>query len=87
MTISSTISVSDSTCVRSKTSCVTHPLRVRELSHDRLHEFSLSIPSADEIDTVQLFSDTFVAGAANPMGLAAELWREGDIACMRGHPR
>jgi uncharacterized protein (TIGR00369 family) len=59
------------------------PPRVRELSRDRLEEFTLTIPTFDEIGERQLFSDSFVAGAANPMGLAAQLWRDGDVACMQ----
>lgn len=31
----------------------------------------------------QLLSDSIVSGGANPMGLGAELWRDGDAACMR----
>ena len=57
--------------------------RVRELSRNRLEEFTLTIPRFDEIGERQLFSDSFVAGAANPMGLAAQLWRDGDVACMQ----
>jgi acyl-coenzyme A thioesterase PaaI-like protein len=57
--------------------------RVREFSRDRLEEFTLTIPTYDEIGQRQLFSDSIVAGAANPMGLAAQLWRDGDVACMR----
>ncbi len=57
--------------------------RVRELSRDRLEEFSLTIPTYNEIGQRQLFSDSVVAGAANPMGLGAQLWRDGDVACMR----
>jgi acyl-coenzyme A thioesterase PaaI-like protein len=57
--------------------------RVRELSRDRLEEFSLTIPTYDEIGQRQIFSDSVVAGAANPMGLSAQLWRDGDVACMR----
>jgi len=59
------------------------PPRVRELSRDRLEEFTLTIPTFDEIGERQLFSDSIVAGAANPMGLAAQLWRDGDVACMQ----
>jgi acyl-coenzyme A thioesterase PaaI-like protein len=59
------------------------PPRVRELSRDRLEEFTLTIPTFDEIGERQLFSDSIVAGAANPMGLGALLWRDGDAACMR----
>jgi acyl-coenzyme A thioesterase PaaI-like protein len=61
----------------------TAPPRVRELSRDRLEEFTLTIPTFDEIGEHQLFSDSIVAGAANPMGLAAQLWRDGDVACVR----
>ena len=57
--------------------------RVREFSRDRLEEFTLTIPTIDEISQRQLFSDSVVAGAANPMGLGAQLWRDGDVACMR----
>jgi acyl-coenzyme A thioesterase PaaI-like protein len=59
------------------------PARVRELSRDRLEEFTFTIPTFEEIGDRQLFSDSLVAGAANPMGLAAQLWRDGDVACMR----
>jgi acyl-coenzyme A thioesterase PaaI-like protein len=61
----------------------TAPPRVRELSRDRLQEFTLTIPTFDEIGQGQRFSDSIVAGAANPMGLAAQLWRDGDVACMQ----
>ena len=61
----------------------TAPPRVRELSRDRLEEFTLTIPTYEEIGERQLFSDSIVAGAANPMGLAARLWRDGDVACMQ----
>jgi acyl-coenzyme A thioesterase PaaI-like protein len=30
----------------------------------------------------QLFSDSIVSGGANPMGLGAYLWREGDVSVM-----
>ena len=59
------------------------PPRVRGLSHDRLEEFTLTIPTLDQVGEHRLFSDSFVAGAANPMGLAAHLWRDDDVACMR----
>jgi acyl-coenzyme A thioesterase PaaI-like protein len=61
----------------------TAPPRVRELSRDRLEAFTLTIPTFEEIGDGQLFSDSIVAGAANPMGLAAQLWRDGDVACMQ----
>jgi acyl-coenzyme A thioesterase PaaI-like protein len=59
------------------------PIRVREFSRDRLDDVSLAIPTFDELGTRQLFADSFVSGAANPMGLAAQLWREGEVACMQ----
>jgi acyl-coenzyme A thioesterase PaaI-like protein len=59
------------------------PPRIRELSRDRLEEFTLTIPTFDDVGARQLFSDSVVAGSANPMGLAARLWRDGDVACMQ----
>jgi acyl-coenzyme A thioesterase PaaI-like protein len=59
------------------------PPRVRELSRERLHEFALTIPTKEEAGERQLFSDSIVTGAANPMGIAAQLWREGDVTCMQ----
>ena len=55
---------------------------VRQFSRDSLEEFTLTIPTVDEIGQRQLFSNSVVAGAANPMGLAAQLWRDGDVSCM-----
>lgn len=59
------------------------PARVRVMSRASLEDFTMTIPTYDEIGERQLFSDSIVAGAANPMGLAAQLWRDGDVACMR----
>jgi acyl-coenzyme A thioesterase PaaI-like protein len=59
------------------------PPRVREFSRDQMEEFTLTIPTYDELGKRQVFSDSVVAGGANPMGLAAQLWRDGDTACMR----
>ena len=59
------------------------PLRVREFSRNGIEEFTLAIPTIDEAGQRQIFSDSFVAGATNPMGLNAQLWRDGDVACMR----
>jgi acyl-coenzyme A thioesterase PaaI-like protein len=59
------------------------PPRVREFSRDRLGEFTMTLPTFDEIGDRQLFSDSTVAGAANPMGLGAVLWRDGDVACIQ----
>lgn len=57
--------------------------RVRGLSRDSLEEFTLTIPAFDQIGQRQIFSDSVVGGAANPMGLGAQLWRDGDVACLR----
>jgi uncharacterized protein (TIGR00369 family) len=57
--------------------------RVREFSRDRLEEFSRTMPTYEEIGERQLFADSVVAGAANPMGLNAQLWRDGDVGYMR----
>ncbi len=59
------------------------PPRVREFSREGLEEFTLTIPTYDELGERPVFSDSVVAGGANPMGLAAQLWRDGDTACMR----
>lgn len=59
------------------------PPRVRQLSREGLEEFTLTIPTIDELGGRHIFSDSVVAGGANPMGLAAQLWRDGDVACMR----
>ncbi|HEY5010658.1 MAG TPA: PaaI family thioesterase [Acidimicrobiales bacterium] len=59
------------------------PVRVRELSRDRLEEFALTIPTKDESGERQLFADSVVTGAANPMGIAAQLWRDGDAIYMQ----
>jgi acyl-coenzyme A thioesterase PaaI-like protein len=53
---------------------------VREFSPP---DASLTIPTFEEIGSRQLFADSFVSGATNPMGLAAQLWRESDVACMQ----
>jgi acyl-coenzyme A thioesterase PaaI-like protein len=59
------------------------PPRIRELSRDRLEEFALTIPTKDEAGARQLFTDSIVTGVANPMGIAAQLWRDGDDTCMQ----
>lgn len=56
------------------------PIRIREFSRS---EVPITIPNVEEIGIRQLFADSFVSGSANPMGLAAQLWRDGDVACMQ----
>jgi acyl-coenzyme A thioesterase PaaI-like protein len=57
--------------------------RVRTFSSDRMIDFMLTLPTEEESGTQQMFGDSIVAGWANPMGLAARLWREGDAAVMK----
>jgi acyl-coenzyme A thioesterase PaaI-like protein len=61
----------------------TAPMRVREFSRDGDNNFALTIPTFEQDDDRLVFTDSFVSGAANPVGLAARLWRDGDVACMR----
>ena len=55
--------------------------RVRVLSSDR-SGFVSTIPEGRPLEKTQLFLDSIVSGGANPMGLNADVWREGDIAVM-----
>lgn len=55
--------------------------RVRTFSSDR-SGFAAAIPEGRQDDKHQLFLDSIVSGGANPMGLNAALWREGDVAVM-----
>ncbi|HEY5438861.1 MAG TPA: PaaI family thioesterase [Acidimicrobiales bacterium] len=57
--------------------------RERTFSRDRMVEFMLTLPTEEQSGTQQMFGDSIVAGWANPMGLAARLWREGDVAVMK----
>jgi acyl-coenzyme A thioesterase PaaI-like protein len=59
------------------------PARTRELTQERLEKFTLTVPTKDEAGERQLFTDSIVTGVGNPMGLAAQLWRDGDDACMQ----
>lgn len=56
--------------------------RVRTFSSDRTSDFASLIPEGRQGDKHQLFLDSIVSGAANPMGLNAAVWREGDVAVM-----
>jgi acyl-coenzyme A thioesterase PaaI-like protein len=55
--------------------------RVRTFSSDR-SGFATAIPEGRQRAKHQLFLDSIVSGGANPMGLNAALWREGDVAVM-----
>lgn len=55
--------------------------RVRAFSSDR-SGFASAIPEGRQGEKHQLFFDSIVSGSANPMGLNAAVWREGDVAVM-----
>ena len=55
--------------------------RVRAFSSDR-SGFASAIPEGRQGEKHQLFLDSIVSGSANPMGLNAAVWREGDVAVM-----
>lgn len=57
-------------------------LRPRAISPEGLANFKMVVPEADAVVKHQLFSDSIVSGGANPMGLGALLWRDGDDAVM-----
>jgi acyl-coenzyme A thioesterase PaaI-like protein len=54
--------------------------RVRTAPSGSLASFKMAIPEVGKDERHQLFSDSIVTGAANPMGLGGYLWREGDVA-------
>jgi acyl-coenzyme A thioesterase PaaI-like protein len=58
------------------------PPRQRVMTSEGLANFKMAIPRENEVVKHQLFSDSVVSGAANPMGLGGYLWREGDTAVM-----
>ena len=45
-------------------------------------EFKMSVPEEGRHVRHQLFADSIVSGSANPMGLGATLWREGETSFM-----
>jgi acyl-coenzyme A thioesterase PaaI-like protein len=58
------------------------PVRNRRLRSGAAAQFALSIPAEGQRERHQLFSDSIISGGANPMGLGATLWRDGDAAVM-----
>lgn len=58
------------------------PVRERNLVRGAVEQFSISIPAEGQVEKHQLFADSVVSGRANPMGLGALLWREGETAVM-----
>lgn len=58
------------------------PLRERAIPHGALLQFKMAVPVEGRVERHQLFADSVVSGSANPMGLGADLWREGEVAVM-----
>ncbi|HUX04268.1 MAG TPA: PaaI family thioesterase [Acidimicrobiales bacterium] len=58
-----------------------NPRRQRSVPLEALTDFKLAAPAEGRV-AHHLFADSVVSGGANPMGLGAELWREGDTAVM-----
>ncbi len=58
------------------------PLRQRSVPRGAVDEFQMTVPVEGQAQKHQLFADSVVSGGANPMGLGALLWREGDTAVM-----
>jgi len=58
------------------------PRRERSLPGEMAEGFRLTVPEDGSVERHQLFANSVVSGGANPMGLGAYLWREGDVAVM-----
>ena len=58
------------------------PPRVRTVSETAIAQFEETMSRDGRTHRHQLFVDSPVSGAANPLGVAAYLWREGDTAVM-----
>jgi len=58
------------------------PVRQRSVPSAGAEGFKMTVPSDGQVERHQLFADSVVSGGANPMGLGAYLWREGDVAVM-----
>lgn len=58
------------------------PTRGRAIDHVNVESFRLVTPQGGRAERHELFADSFVSGAANPLGLGASLRREGEVAVM-----
>ena len=58
------------------------PKRLRSAPVDSWEAFRMAVPDHEKGERRQLFADSIVSGSANPMGLGAYLWRDGDQAIM-----
>jgi len=61
------------------------PSRVRTRPEGGFAAFKMAVPEHGEGERRQLFADSIVSGGANPMGLGAWLWRDGDQAVMEAN--
>lgn len=61
------------------------PSRVRTRPEGGFSAFKMAVPEHGEGVRRQLFADSIVSGGANPMGLGAWLWRDGDQAVMEAN--
>jgi acyl-coenzyme A thioesterase PaaI-like protein len=66
-----------------RTNVVRGEPRVRTFSRERMVDSVLTLPTEEQSGSQQVFGDSIVAGWANPLGLAARLWRDGDVAVMK----
>lgn len=57
------------------------PVRTRPLPSS-FEEFKMTVPAEGRHVRHQLFADSIVSGSANPMGLGATMWREGETSFM-----
>jgi acyl-coenzyme A thioesterase PaaI-like protein len=58
------------------------PGRTRERTIGNFESFRQGLPQHGRDEPRHLFADSIVSGGANPMGLGAYLWRDGDQAVM-----
>jgi acyl-coenzyme A thioesterase PaaI-like protein len=56
--------------------------RERDLTNVDVSQFKMVVPDFSTVADHQLFSDSFVSGGANPLGIGASFRREGDTAVM-----
>jgi acyl-coenzyme A thioesterase PaaI-like protein len=62
--------------------CKEAPERTRSLAAGSMSEFAALIPDLGKTGSQLFLSDSIVAGGANPMGLGAHLFKDGDRAVM-----
>ena len=58
------------------------PPRERTATKEHVESFKFVVPNDQPTERTHLFLDSVVSGDANPMGLGATVWRDGDTAVM-----